>query len=447
MRRMVTLSRSVSVWSTGWWRFAILVIPFTFWLHPVGAEAQFTLTQITNTSEDVANFGPSINSSGTRIAFASNGDLVPGSNADGNEEIFLWTSPGTFTQITNTTGGSNGEPSINADGTRIAFMSDRNLTGTNADGSNEIFLWVQGSGISQITNSSVASESPSINSDGTKIAFWSRSNPAGTNADGNEEIFLWTSPSAFTQITNTTGGFGGANSNPSINADATKIAFSSRKNIDGAGDDDDTGGDIFLWTSPSTISRITNTSGSGQNLSPSISDNGTRITFISSRNPDGGPPDGDLEVFLWTSPSTITQITDSVGGSSVCPSINSDGTRIAFCYDGNLTGGNADLNREVFLWIEGSGFTQITNTTGGSNASPSINADGTRIAFSSNRDLTPAPGGPGNTDGNEEIFLATSQESPPVAAIPTLSEWAQIGMAALLVGGGLLAIRKRSTTA
>lgn len=34
----------------------------------------------------------------------------------------------------------------------------------------------------------------------------------------------------------------------------------------------------------------------------------------------------------------------------------------------------------------------------------------------------------------------------PVTAVPTLSEWAQLGMAALLVGGGLVAIRKRSTT-
>ncbi len=38
-----------------------------------------------------------------------------------------------------------------------------------------------------------------------------------------------------------------------------------------------------------------------------------------------------------------------------------------------------------------------------------------------------------------------SASGSPSAAIPTLSEWAQIGMAALLVGGGLLALRKRST--
>lgn len=54
---------------------------------------------------------------------------------------------------------------------------------------------------------------------------------------------------------------------------------------------------------------------------------------------------------------------------------------------------------------------------------------------------TLVPGG--NADGNAEIFLSSSQ-APAPTAIPTLSEWSQIGMAALLVGGGLLAIRKRS---
>jgi len=46
----------------------------------------------------------------------------------------------TFTQITSTTGGSSTALSINDDCTRIAFASDRDLTGGNADGNREIFL-------------------------------------------------------------------------------------------------------------------------------------------------------------------------------------------------------------------------------------------------------------------------------------------------------------------
>lgn len=51
----------------------------------------------------------------------------------------------------------------------------------------------------------------------------------------------------------------------------------------------------------------------------------------------------------------------------------------------------------------GAGFTQITSTTGGDHYNPSINADGTRIAFSSNRNLTG-----GNPDSNHELFLASA---------------------------------------
>lgn len=47
----------------------------------------------------------------------------------------------------------------------------------------------------------------------------------------------------------------------------------------------------------------------------------------------------------------------------------------------------------------------------------------------------------GNTGLDTPIGLALAG-SPTPAGIPTLSEWAQIGMAGLLVGGGLLAIRR-----
>ena len=43
-----------------------------------------------------------------------------------------------------------------------------------------------------------------------------------------------------------------------------------------------------------------------------------------------------------------------------------------------------------------------------------------------------------NTNTHTEIFVCDA------VGIPTLSEWAQIGMAALLVGGGLVALRKQS---
>jgi hypothetical protein len=46
----------------------------------------------------------------------------------------------TPTQITTTSGCENGFPSLNADGARLAFASECDLTGQNADGNSEVFL-------------------------------------------------------------------------------------------------------------------------------------------------------------------------------------------------------------------------------------------------------------------------------------------------------------------
>ncbi|CBE68685.1 protein of unknown function [Candidatus Methylomirabilis oxygeniifera] len=353
------------------------------WLLPVGvivgyappawappAEVQFIHAQITSTEDET--FAPSLSGDGTRIAFVSVYDLIPDSpgNADGNHEIFLWTTGVGFTQITDTAGGASFEPSLSADGTSIAFRSNRDLT----------------------------------------------PNEPG-NADGNWEIFLWTEGSGFTQITNTTGGdniVGGSNSMPSINANGTRIAFRSSRNQISVGFED-INQEIFLWTEESGLVQITDTIGSASDA-PSINADGTRIAFRSTSNlifpGRPGNADGNYEIFLWTEGSSFIQITNTTGGASFEPSLSADGTRIAFVSNRNLTpDGNQDGNEEIFLWTTGVGFTQITNTAGGISLEPSLSADGTRIAFTSYNDLT--PGSPGNADGSEEIFLSTQADTTP----------------------------------
>jgi len=393
-----------------------------FGCHAAEAQA-FGRAQITNTTGGV-NSEPSINATGTRIAFISTRDLTPGSpgNADGNSEIFLFdTTTGLFTQITATTGGTNIAPSINAAGTRITFVSNRDLTpGSpgNADGNNEIFLFDTTTGLlTQITNTTGGlNNAPSINAAGGRIAFFSnRDLTPGSpgNADGNNEIFLFdTTTGLFTQITATTGGL---NNDPSINAAGTRIAFVSSEDLTpGSPGNPDGNTEIFLFdTTTGLFTQITATTGGGGNGAPSINAAGTRIAFLSNRDLTPGSPgnaDGNNEVFLFdTATGLFTQITATTGGGNSAPSINAAGTRIAFASDHDLTPGspgNADGNNEIFLFNTTTGlFTQITATTGGTNIAPSINAAGTRIAFLSNRDLT--PGSPGNVDGNFEIFVAS----------------------------------------
>jgi len=92
---------------------------------------------------------------------------------------------------------------------------------------------------------------------------------------------------------------------------------------------------------------------------------------------------------------------------------------------------------------------QITDTMGGFSSVPSINSDGTRIAFRSSGDLT---GGNGELNPNAEIFLAEcdlpepepTPPSGPLVIIPTLSQWGMIFMSLLLGSFAVYFMRRRT---
>ena len=308
----------------------------------------------------------------------------------------------TIEQITNgdVFGAVIGFPSMNADGTRIAFQTTADLTGKNADGNLEIFLFdTTTSKFTQITRTTGggdANSNASINADGTRIAFESNRNLTGENADGDREIFLFdTTTRTFTQLTNTNNG--GDKLEPSINADGTRIAFYSTLNL--TGDNPEGRREIFLFnTGSGNLRQITNASQGFGSVSPSINANGRRIAFVSNANVVSGmPAENRLNIFLWNNGS-IVPVTNSTGSpgeeftGNINPSINANGTRIAFESTLDLTGGNPDRNREIFLADTTTpGIIQVTDTTGGELQYllyPAINADGTRIAFVSGADPT-----------------------------------------------------------
>ena len=204
------------------------------------AAGSISFTQVTSTDIGINN-EPSLNANGSRVAFWSTADLT-GGNADGNIEVFLLAldSGGiTFTQISNSTGsilgGFNLSPSIDDAGNQLAFFSDRDLTGRNPDNNFEIFRYSAATRVlTQLTQTEKGYNIlPAMSGNGKFIAFVSDRNFAGTNADGNAEIFrAEIRPGggiAYTQVTSTTGG---VNDEPSINRDGTRIAFISNNNLD-----------------------------------------------------------------------------------------------------------------------------------------------------------------------------------------------------------------------
>ncbi len=135
-----------------------------------------------------------------------------------------------------------------------------------------------------------------------------------------------------------------------------------------------------------------------------------------------------------------TNITDTP--ASPVRGVSDDGKRVVFESAADITGGNPDLNLEVFVYdVDKRAFIQVTNTqhvydpadadkpfnqrrilisVSANNAA--ISGDGTRIVFSSNSG-TLIPGEAGrNDDYNQEIFLATlplNSTSPSFQRITT----------------------------
>ena len=138
----------------------------------------------------------------------------------------------------------------------------------------------------------------------------------------------------------------------------------------------------------------------------------------------------------------IEQITDESSGGSFDPKIDLNGTRIAFESDADINGPNTGGNFEVYVFDITTGiFTQITDEPSGDSENPSINIDGTRVAFESRANING-----GNPTGlSDQIYLARCLDTAVGRPIPTLSEWGLIGLAAAMgVFGIFYAIRRRT---
>lgn len=166
-----------------------------------------------------------------RIAFCStanldrSGELDPGRNPDHAPQLFVWREhTERFVQLTQIDSDvfTVNRPSISANGGRIAFECDADLTPSavdpkdparvgNPSGHRQIYLWDERSGIRQITWGEADSISPRISLDGRFVVFASRGDLiASGNPDGNFEIFVWSDTRdrsrSLRQVTDTTKG-------------------------------------------------------------------------------------------------------------------------------------------------------------------------------------------------------------------------------------------------
>ena len=376
--------------------------------------------QVTFTDGFVGGHAPAISNAGTRIAFTSQEDLIPGQNADGNVEVFLFEVGLGLTQITASATGSAGFfADISGDGTRIMLAHSADLVpGSNPDGSYEVFAFdVPTSSLVQLTDTTNGfSQLPRTSIDGDEYAFASTATDLipGGNPDANFETYYFNG--SLIQVTNTASGFSVSRS---MSDDGNRLVIESDRDLTGGNPDENV--EVFYYDFPTdSVVQVTHTT--GNTGAGSISPDGMKIAY------HAGAVGGANNIFLYDV-ATATTVQLTTNGGSFSPSLTADGSRIAYRRITSTT------SAQIYLYDASTDSSfPITDTTGGVNGSAAINANGTRIAFVSNADVVPGM----NPDLNSEVYLATCDfGGPPVTEIPTLST---VGLFMLLLGLGAIGV-------
>lgn len=305
-------------------------------------------------------------------------------------------------QITNDPVQSSQVSSMNGDATRISFSSFANINGENPEGNLELFLFDIPTAIftTVTSNPSGNSGSQEISESGNRIAFSSDADINGGNPDGNEEVYLQDIESGTTKQITFTSGINMNNEEPFISGDGQRVAFQS--NVVTV-DNPEGNYEILVFDDPTdALTQITDEVAGVVARFPSLNGNGTLVAFSSNSMNGGQNPEGNRELFLAnTITNTITQITSTASGDAFQSTITSDGNLIAFAHSGNVDGLNPTGNRQLFLFNRVTNdFTAVTNETTGDSFVPNMNGDGTCIAFHSTANITG-----GNPLGGPQVYI------------------------------------------
>ncbi|HKX29503.1 MAG TPA: hypothetical protein VJ302_17565 [Blastocatellia bacterium] len=358
------------------------------------------------------NTVPAISGDGTRIAFvSSSGLLTDTGNPDGNMEIYLATLPvgstvATFQRITETTGSKatgvfdNNRPTINYDGSVIAFASTRRyfnsggaqiFTAQNEDNLAQLYVYqVASHSFAQVTYKRISEGTagfevkgqngfPFLSGNGRILAFNSSFNFGGSNTDLNNEIYLYRigdPTNQVTQVTNTTD-YADVPTDGSINVlgasskhlsdDGSWLVFESAGGVTPT----KTGGkvrDVFLYNlNTGAFTQITTQNAGNRALSdynyfPSLNGAGTFVTFSSKLNlpvvnDSAGNFNNSREVYRYEIAGSNLYLTTQTGISTspsdqrlviISPFISDDGRAVSFTNKGNLIATQFSANSEVF---------------------------------------------------------------------------------------------------
>lgn len=263
------------------------------------------------------NRQPAVSDDGSVIAFVSNANLT-GDNPNAVEQVFTFAS-NVYRRLTSFASGTVGRPSITRNGRFVAFASSAPTAG-NPDGNAEIYRFdTATSTLTQVTDTTGCTNgAPSISDDaaGNSIFFETTCNLGGGNSNGNREIARWAGGSTFHVTVGSPGSCTSHSPHAAWEAPTTAV-FVSSCGFTGAANADGNA-EIFRWvvaSSPGTYTRITNTTAPAGSDVPSITADGAFVSFISNANLASANADLSFEVFRWqASNSSFVQATNDTSG-------------------------------------------------------------------------------------------------------------------------------------
>ena len=162
-----------------------------------------TLTRVTDEPFGRGSRAPSLNGDGSQVVFHSDTDILNQGIPDEQNEIWLYdTQSVTFTRITVASDASRDSlrPRISEDGTKVVFYSDSDFLGQGlGDEQYEIWLYdTQTMTFTRVTSAAGADRAsiqPSLSADGRRIAFQSDADFLNQAIpDDQDEIWLYQAP-------------------------------------------------------------------------------------------------------------------------------------------------------------------------------------------------------------------------------------------------------------
>jgi uncharacterized repeat protein (TIGR01451 family) len=417
----------------------------------LAAPGDITLASTSDSGAKGSGFSPSLSGDGTQVAFLSVSFLDP-ADVDGFEDVYVKDLvTGDITLASTSDSGVKGDsanfsPSLSTDGSRVAFASVAlGLDPADTDRFDDIYVKDLATGditLASTSDSGIKSDlfslSPSLSADGTRVAFRSVStNLDPADSDSISDIYVKDVVTGDITLASTSDDDVKANSDsfdPSLSGDGTTVAFwSDATNLDPADTDsipdvyvkDLVTGDITL-VSTSDDGIKANSASSGSRLSA----DGTMVAFLSdATNLDPADTDSIPDVYvkdLVTGDITLASTSDSgvkANSGGFSPSLSADGTKVAFWSDAtNLDPADSDSISDIYVKNLVTGDITLASTSDGGvkandqSIDPSLSADGTTVAFGSYAtNLHPAA-----TDGVGDVYvkeLGTPAASADLAVV------------------------------